>query len=168
MPNVLPTKPLDETNLSIQKDMRLLKPVQGASAWETGRRYLIAPAVLAACPMQTVNRVSSAPMLSPSEASQDDVDLFRAISFGDCLMTYIGDKHHLSLGKWSSCQLVLRQNYLMEFAVDASLSSLPRGFINLQHSQAYPHAVFPDALELDFYASPCARTDRRIVSIRRT
>lgn len=79
-------------------------------------------------------------------------------------MTYVGEKHHLSLGKWSSCQLVLRQNYLMEFEGKASLAGLPRGSIHLQHATAYAHSIFPDSLELDFYASPCARSDRRVVS----
>jgi serine/threonine protein kinase len=36
----------------------------------------------------------------------------------------------------------------------------------LQHAVAYPHQDFADALELNFYASPCAKADQRVLMIR--
>jgi hypothetical protein len=42
---------------------------------------------------------------------------------------------------------------------------LPRGFAHLQFAVAYPNEDFADALELQFYASPCAKADQRVVSV---
>jgi hypothetical protein len=38
--------------------MRLLKPIEGTDSWEQGRRYLIAPAALAACLLTVINKLS--------------------------------------------------------------------------------------------------------------
>lgn len=163
-----PLETVDEHNISIHKSMRLLKPVQGVESWETGRRYLIAPAALAACPLTAVNRLSGGLLHTAKETAESQIPLpFGVIDLGECLMTYIGDTHHLSLGQWSSCRLVLRQNYLLEFEVSAPISGLPRGYVHLQHARASSHPDFQNALVLDFYASPCAKADRRTVSTGR-
>jgi hypothetical protein len=36
-------------NATIAKSMHILRPIQGVESWQTSRRYLIAPAALAAC-----------------------------------------------------------------------------------------------------------------------
>lgn len=161
----LPLETVDEQNISIHKSMRILKPIHGTESWETGRRYLIAPAALAACPLPVVNRLSGGLVQSAMEAAESNFpQVFGTIDLGECLMTYIGDTHHLSLGQWSSCRLVLRQNYLLEFETSAPTTGPPRGYIHLQHARASKHVDFQNALELDFYASPCAKADRRTVS----
>ena len=156
---------VDENDISIKSSMRLLKPIQGTDSWEKGRRYLIAPAAMAACPLAVVNRFSGCPPQEMPQAVRSFHDVeFGIMELGNCLMTYVGEKHHLSLGKWSSCRLVLRQNYLFEYSSDVPTSGVPRGYANLQYAKAIPHTDFQDSFELDFYASPCAKADRRIVS----
>ena len=161
---------MDELNISVHRSLRLLKPIESTDTWQTGRRYLICPAVLAACPLSVVKTLSGSQRpLTAQEAASDkcgeiDVSCFRTIDLGDALTTYVGENHHLSLGKWSSCRLVLRQNYLLEYDSTASIQGLPRGFAHLEHAVAYPHDDFPDALELQFFASPCAKSDKRVVS----
>jgi hypothetical protein len=120
----LPLETVDEQNISIHKSMRLLKPIEGTDSWEQGRRYLIAPAALAACPLTVINKLSGGFVQSAAQAATAGTSrntnakkraFFGTIELGEALITYVGDKHHLSLGKWSSCRLVLRQNYLMEY-----------------------------------------------------
>jgi len=143
--------------------MRLLKAVTGTESWEPGRRYLIAPAALAACPLSVVSRLSGGPARTAKEAAEETPwSPFGSIVLGDCLMTYTGETHHLSLGQYSQCKLVLRQNYLLEFDISSSMNSIPRGYIHLQHSEAHI-SHFQNYLELDFYASPCAKADKRKV-----
>jgi hypothetical protein len=161
-----PLETVDENNISIHKSMRMLKPVTGTESWETGRRYLIAPAALAACPLSVVNRLSGSLVQSAKEAFESTTPQpFGSIHLGDCLMTYVGETHHLSLGQWSACKLVLRQNYLLEFDTSSPITGIPRGYVHLQHAQAHIHSDFQNSLELDFYASPCAKADRRTVCI---
>ena len=162
----LPLETVDEQNISIHKAKRVLKPIQGTASWEPGRRYLIAPAALAACPLPVINRLSGGFIQSAREAAESsNPNFFGTIDLGECLMTYTGDTHHLSLGQWSSCRLVLRQNYLMEFDASAPITGPPRGYIHLEHARASMHVDFQNALELQVYASPCAKADRRTVSI---
>lgn len=163
-----PLDTVDENTISIEKGKRMLKPVNGTETWESGRRYLIAPAVLSACPLQIVNsRLRGGPVQTAQEAiNATSPEVFGSVDLGECLITYIGEQQHLSLGKWSECRLVLRQNYLLEYDTGSSTSAMPRGYVHLQYAKASPHVVFQDALELDFYASPCARADRRLLMIR--
>lgn len=175
----LPLDTLDELKYkSTRKNyskgrIRLLKPILGAESWMPGRRYLIAPAVLASCPLSTINSLSdsSSAKSATEAAAAASISDFTPIAsgmvvLGEAHMTYVGDKYHLTNGEWSSCKLVLRQNYLFEYDLESPLSSLPRGLAHLRHAVAYPHKDFQDALELRFYASPCAKVDHRIVIIR--
>lgn len=162
--------PLDTFSDQNQKNKgsRLLKPIQSADSWAQGRRYLIAPAALAACPLSTIESLTGFSTQSAAEAamSVDPPKASGVIDLGDAFMTYVGDKYHLTCGKWSSCRLVLRQNYLFEYDLSAPLNSLPRGIAHLQHAVAQTQQDFQDALELHFYASPCAKTDHRVLLIR--
>ncbi|KAL3907156.1 MAG: hypothetical protein SGILL_008985, partial [Bacillariaceae sp.] len=158
---------VDEADISIHAGMRLLKPIQGTDSWQTGRRYLIAPAAISACPLPSINKLSGSLVQSATEAcASDQARKTGTINLGEAIMTYIGEKHHLSLGKWSSCRLALRQNYLFEYETSTPINGLPRGYIHLQYALAYAHVDFPDALQLEFYASPCAKSDHRTLQIK--
>jgi len=150
------------------EDSRLLKPIQSADSWAQGRRYLIAPAALAACPLSTIKNLTGSCTQSATEAamSTGPPKASGGIVLGDALMTYVGDKYHITCGRWSSCKLVLRQNYLFEYDLSAPLNSLPRGIAHLKHAVAHSQENFEDALELHFYASPCAKADQRVLLIR--
>jgi len=163
----LPQNAFIEEN-AVQKSSRLLKPVQSAESWVQGRRYLIAPAALAACPLSTIQSLTGLPTQSVTAAatSMDPSKASGAIELGDAFMTYVGDKYHLTFGKWSSCRLVLRQNYLFEYDLSAPLTNLPRGIAHLAYATAHAQQDFQDALELHFYASPCAKVDHRTLLIR--
>lgn len=160
-----PLEPFDEQNIKIERGKRLLKPVQGVDKWQTGRRYLIAPAALSYCSLAVINKLSGDVVVSAEKAAlSTSPHRFGTVDLGDVLMTYVGNKHHLSMGKWSSCHLVLRQNYLLEFDNDIPITGLPRGFAHLEYASAYPSKDFPDSLELHFFASPCAKADPHVVS----
>ncbi|KAG7347478.1 Ser/Thr protein kinase [Nitzschia inconspicua] len=162
-----PLETVEEQDISIHTGMRLLKPVQGTETWQSGRRYLIAPAVMSACPLPAIKKLSGSLIQSASEAATSGrSQAFGTVDLGEALMTYVGDKHHLSLGKWSSCRLVLRQNYLLEFETSTPINGLPRGHMHLQYAVAYAHADFQDVLELQFYGSPCAKSDHRTLRIQ--
>jgi hypothetical protein len=149
--------------------MRLLKPIEATETWQQGRRYLIAPAALAGCPLTVVSSMSGTKILSATQAVHSPTSRgFGIIDLGEALITYVGEKHHLSSGKWSSCRLVIKQNFLLEYDTDTPIQGLPRGFAHLQFAVAYPHGDFADALELQFYASPCAKADQRVVSTTTT
>lgn len=160
--------PLDTDKNPIHNGARLLKPIQSADSWVQGRRYLIAPAALAACPLSTIKSLTGLRSQTAMEASTsvDPPNASGVIELGNAFMTYVGDKYHLTCGKWSSCKLVLRQNYLFEYDLSAPLNSLPRGIAHLQHAVAYTQQDFQDAIELHFYASPCAKVDHRVLLIR--
>lgn len=152
----------------LHTNTRLLKPIQSADLWKQGRRYLIAPAALATCPLSTIKSLTGTSVDSVREAalSAEPPKASGAIELGDAFMTYVGDKYHLTCGKWSSCRLVLRQNYLFEYDLGAPLDGPPRGIAHLQHAIAYSHPDFEDAIELHFYASPCAKVDLRVLLVR--
>eukprot|EP00980_Cylindrotheca_fusiformis_P011748 scaffold2794_cov100-Cylindrotheca_fusiformis.AAC.6 len=161
----LQLQPVDEQSLLIQNNLRLLKPVQGCDSWQNGRRYLIGAAAMATCPVAVVDKLAGTIQRTAEEAVSSPV-CFGTINLGEALITYVGERHQLSLGKWSSCALTLRQNYLLEYGTEAAPSSLPRGFAHLQHAVAYASPEFPDSLELHFFASPCAKADPRVLMIR--
>jgi len=160
--------PLDTGLMQKPKDSRLLKPIQSAETWAQGRRYLIAPAAMAACPLTTIKNLTGSSTQTATKAAEAENSLkcWGSIELGETSMTYVGDKYHLTFGKWSSCRLLLRQNYLFEYDVSSPSDSLPRGIAHLDHAVARPHKDFDDALELHFYASPCAKADHRVLLIR--
>jgi len=94
--------------------------------------------------------------------------LFGCIVLGKALLSYVIQEptQHQQQRWWSSCILILRQNYLLEYDQQTGdvLQGLPRGYAHLQYARSYPHADFVDALELEFFVSPCAKADKRVVS----
>lgn len=151
--------PTVDENLVTTKSFRVLKPVQGPESWDAGRRYLIAPAALSVCPLHVMSSLSG----KSSQFLQDYTETaFGTVELGTAVVKYVGNK---LAANWSTCKFLLKQNYLMEYDVNASVTASPRGFAHLQYSLCYPHPDFPDSLELEFYASPCARSDKRVVSV---
>lgn len=222
-----------EEHVTIHRTMRMLKPIQSPETWHEGRRYLIAPAALATCPLQVLSTISSpiaanltpgaavkewlqydaldetatetttantTPSSSPNETkttatnsssipkSNEWLAFCGSICLGEAAISYvIGDgttsnsassinnsnnantsssniasRKHLQLGKWTSCWLVLRQNYLLEFDVEQK-HGMPRGYAHLQYAVCYLHADFADSVVLEFFPSPCAQADKRVV-----
>jgi hypothetical protein len=95
--------------------------------------------------------------------------LFGCIVLGKALLSYVFQEpiQHHQQRWWSSSILVLRQNYLLEYDQQTGdvLQGLPRGYAHLQYSLSYAHPDFLDALELEFFVSPCAKADKRVVRI---
>jgi hypothetical protein len=136
----------------------MLREVRGPDKWETGRRYLIAPAALASIPNKVLSILSETNLILRDYTETP----FGTVYLGRATVTYEGVNRKVS--GWSSCTLVLRQNYLMEYDLDGDLHGRPRGFAHLQYARAYDHPDFADSLELEFYLSPCAKADQRVVS----
>ncbi|CAB9508138.1 MAP kinase-activated protein kinase 2 (Fragment) [Seminavis robusta] len=112
-------------------------------------------------PAGSQHSFSSPPELPP---------LFGCIVLGKALLSYVVQEpiQHQQQRWWSSCILILRQNYLLEYDEQTGdiLQGLPRGYAHLQHSSSYAHPDFLDALELEFFVSPCAKADKRVLTIR--
>ena len=142
---------------------RVLRPVVGTDKWLAGRRYLIGPAALATC-HESVADSLTADHASPTTAASDDTSRFGTIILGNCHMCYGGPERSVDDQIWSLAKLLLRQNYLLEFDVNGG--TVPRGYAHLQYAVAYPHAHFRDMMELHFFGSPCAKSDKRILLIR--
>mmetsp|Transcript_3069 Transcript_3069/g.6252 ORF Transcript_3069/g.6252 Transcript_3069/m.6252 type:complete len:798 (-) Transcript_3069:180-2573(-) len=142
---------------------RVLRPVVGTDKWQAGRRYLIGPAALATC-HESVAGSLAADHASPAVTATDDTSRFGTVVLGNCHMCYGGPERNADDQMWSSAKLVLRQNYILEFDVNGG--TVPRGYAHLQYAVAYPHAHFRDMMELHFYGSPCAKSDKRILLIR--
>lgn len=95
-------------NVTIHKTMRMLRPIQGANVWQTGRRYLIAPAVLASCSPKVISAfwhvkncqisdantnqdaASTLVFKSAAECAQTSTSSsgFGSIVLGECIMSY--------------------------------------------------------------------------------
>jgi serine/threonine protein kinase len=152
-------------NVAIRKEMRMLKPLQGIETWESGRRYHIAPAAILACPLAVLPKLMGLEQPWSSQQALKGNKVFGSIMLGECLLSYMGG-HYATCQRWSSCKLVLQQNFLLEYSLDSTSLHMPRGFAHLEHSCCYSHPVFNDALELNFYASPCSKADPRVLLIR--
>lgn len=161
--------------ISINPSNRILKQIVGVESWQTGRRYLIAPAVLAASPGDAISFMfgNSFQTLPQSIEQHGDVVLadtspFGMVVLGECLLTFVTNPSFFStVQQWSSAQLVLRQNYLLEYDVEADVrTSVPRGYAHLQFATTVLHDHFKDSLELHFFGSPCAKDDARVLMIR--
>ena len=155
-----------QESVSIKTDHRILKPIHGVDHWQPGRRYLIAPAALAACPMSVITTLWGNSSLSPVAELAPDAVPAGAILLGECLLSYATPSHQQESQFWSSAKLVLRQNYLLEYSTDASGRGIPRGYAHLVGAKCSLHPYFNDALQLTFFGSPCAQTDLRVLMIR--
>lgn len=148
-------------------NVRILKAVQSVDAWQPNRRYLIAPAALAASPLSVLTTLSGPTSLSAVQAAEQLDLCFGSIVLGRCLLASHGALEPQAIYQhWSDAVLVLRQNYLLEYAPDSGIKGVPRGYAHLQYAECELHGDFADTIELRFYGSPCARGDKRILMIR--
>jgi serine/threonine protein kinase len=174
--NISPSLETVQESVAIRSG-RLLKPILGVDTWSLGRRYLIAPAALAACPLTVLTTLSGrAEDVLTAEQGASRLSAFGTIVLGEAVLSirYVdanANSHNVSkttktVQRWSSACLVLRQNYLLEYDNLAAVRGLPRGFCHLQHAKCHDHQDFSDALELIFFASPCAKADKHVLTIR--
>ncbi|GKY94283.1 hypothetical protein MPSEU_000394100 [Mayamaea pseudoterrestris] len=153
---------------------RILKPLVPVESWQSGRRYVIAPSVWAACPMGVMAALTRNSVV---RSARDVTSApFGTILLGQCLlrsMSTDGAAKNVLLDDepWTPALLVLRQNYLLEYGTSDPLGGMPRGYAHLQHATCCDNTDTGDTetrriLELDFYGSPCAKSDRRRLLIR--
>jgi hypothetical protein len=146
--------PVVNEDVVMNRLIHVLKPFKGPESWEEGHRYFfIAPAALSLCPLQVLSQLHAVKEQDYTES------VFGSIELGTATVKYVGPKYH----DWSTCNFLSKQNYLMEYE-SGGMTGTPRGVAHLQFAKCYPHDDFSDALELEFYASPCARANKRVVS----
>lgn len=170
-------------NIEITNE-RMLSSFVGVEQWKPDRRYLIGPAAFVACPMDTScpfffgnsHDGGSQSYLSSQEAATSG-NHFRSVLLGQCLLSY-ALTNSMTARTWSRASLILVKNYLLEYDVDCTASygtgadsldipeARPRGYVHMEGAVARPHADFADAVELDFFGSPCLKTDVRRIIIR--
>lgn len=169
---------------------RVLNPIKGSQTWQSGRRYLMAPAVLASCPIQILKVLSgdggSGQLLNPQDPHRGGDAVLDTTSslpspslrssrttsspFGTCILgnataTYVGNNRPTGeAAGWCTSTFVLRQNYLLEYADMINIHGLPRGFAHLEQAKCSPHSNFSDTLQLEFYDSPCSKSNEKTVS----
>jgi len=151
-------EPLSEEYLRLNS-RTLLKAILGPETWKEKRRYLIIPAILATCPLGVMSTLSGTKEIQDFNSAP-----FGILKLGAATMTFVVGQRRLDNSGWSACSLELRQNYLLEY--DRDSAGIPRGFAHLQYAKASPHTDFLNALELEFYVSPCVRADKRKLLIR--
>lgn len=189
-----------ESPVLIRSHVRTLKPVQSVDAWQPGRRYLIAPAALAACPVAVLSTLAPGPSRTATQVYEQyrpqngtigdppgkeasSRAAYGTIVLGKCLMASTpghpggpqskGAATAAAPHMWSESVLVLKQNYLLEYPVthdhgDAAPRGVPRGLIHLPHAVCRRHgeAAFRRSLHLEFYGSPCAKSDPRVLHLQ--
>jgi hypothetical protein len=68
------------------------------------------------------------------------------------------------LGVWSTSVFVLRQNFLLEYEEGDNLAGRPRGFAHLDNAIATSDENSTNALQLEYYLSPCLKDKSKTVS----
>jgi hypothetical protein len=97
---------------------------------------LIAPAALSSSPFQVLSQIHAVEEQDYTESALDSIEM------GTATAKYVGPKYH----DWSTCNFLLKQNYLMEYE-SGSMTGTPRGVAHLQFAKCYPHDDFSDAIE---------------------
>mmetsp|Transcript_16892 Transcript_16892/g.23813 ORF Transcript_16892/g.23813 Transcript_16892/m.23813 type:complete len:943 (-) Transcript_16892:73-2901(-) len=156
----LPLPPVAEDVVPL-RSVRVLKQIMEPINWQSGKRYLIAPAILASCPIQILT------ILSGSNENQCSA-AFGKLLLGNATVAFVGrNRPSPKEGYgWCRCALVLRQNYLLEYDDETMTNGLPRGFAHLESAVCKPHSDFSNAFELEFYDSPCTKTEKRVLMVR--
>jgi len=145
----------------------MLKPISGTETWLKDRRYLIGPAVIAVCPTSVLSCLplgggrgvgasfgTSGGLAALESMTTDEIHPYRRVTIGKALVSSIRNDGELSHSV--SAVLVLRQNYLFEYAEGVGLNERPGAFAHLQNSLSYPHDTSETELFLEYYESPCA------------
>lgn len=139
----------------------VLKPISGTETWLKDRRYLIGPAIIAVCPTSVLSslplgggRGVSGGLAALESTATEDIHPYRRVTIGKALVSSIRSDGEFSHS--ASVVLVLRQNYLFEYAEGVGLNERPGAFAHLQNSLSYPHDTSETELFLEYYESPCA------------
>jgi len=157
---------MSREDVEIVHKERVLQPVVGCDQWKSGRRYLIGPAALVACPFSIRNQVWQSKAVPAREAVCKVASRFQDIVLGDCLLSVSPTIVHGPVHSWSSARLVLRQNYLLEYDSGCEEIGFPRGYAHLESSTCVVHSYFADTIELRYFTTPCTRSDPKVLSIR--
>ena len=144
-----------------------LKPISGTETWLKDRRYLIGPAVIAVCPTSILSSLplgvgggigvgigTSSGLAALESTTTEEIHPYRRVTVGKAFVSSIRNDGEMSYS--ASVVLVLRQNYLFEYAEGVGLNERPGGFAHLQNSLSYPHDTSETELFLEYYESPCA------------
>lgn len=166
-----PLKSLDDWQVG--RSRRVLRDFCGSETWQTGRRYTIGQAALAACPPWV--RQSLWEQCVPLDDASTD-PFHQPILLGSCFLSQVRGPAELASNEWSLASLVLYNNYLLEFSPETITSASkkndngmlisPRGYALLVGGSCKLHAFLSDVLELHFFGSPCVTADARVVFIR--
>jgi serine/threonine protein kinase len=142
----------------------VLKALTRVEQWLPGRRYLMAPAVLGACPnvWTCTNDNSSVQHLGTCLLANQNKNS-NSISSSNNNNNDDNEQQHQ---QWSTAVLVVHHNYLLEYSNSDSDNTVIRGYAHLAYSTSHAHPTDPHVLTLAFYGSPCARADARSVCIR--
>mmetsp|Transcript_4588 Transcript_4588/g.6972 ORF Transcript_4588/g.6972 Transcript_4588/m.6972 type:complete len:940 (+) Transcript_4588:476-3295(+) len=142
------------------RNVRVLKQIMDPVNWQAGRRYLIAPAIMSSCPIQILTTLSGSNQNQCSAA-------FGKILLGNATVAFVGRNRSSKEGYgWCTCALALQQNYLLEYEDETMTNGIPRGFAHLESAVCKPHSDFNNAFELEFYDSPCIKTEKKVLMIR--
>lgn len=155
---------LDQLDFASATENRVLKPILGVETWQNARRYLMGPAIIADCPVP----LWANQLVDAVEASTDGSAVYKTILLGACFICDLSKVNdHLPKEQWSAAELILYQNYLLEFSKteERTCGSPPRGYMHLQYAIAEPHALFDNAFQVRCYGSPCAKSDARVILI---
>jgi Protein kinase domain len=185
--------PVDSSHLAVgRKNVRVLKPIQSVDVWQPNRRYLIAPAALAACPLHVLPTLSPGPSKTAVQVHNQNLQKgqfcspFGTVVLGRCWMASTPRTLALPSGgrsavptppaglttAWSEGVLVLKQNYLLEYGPEEyHPRASPRGYAHLQFATCKDQDDDKDefrhhVIRLEFYGSPCAKSDPRTLHIQ--
>jgi hypothetical protein len=129
----------------VKPPLILLTPVEGPDAWIENRRYLMAPAIMAICPIHIYSLFQG----TRSESDGGTNRMFEKLELGIAEAAQIVAKGLLKEEyEWSSRYFVLHQNYLLEYdTIDRNCR--PRGFAFLQNASIRRFEA--DKLRFDYY-----------------
>ena len=152
-------KEVDSLTAVAEESLPFLTPIEGPDQWESNRRYLMAPAIMAICPSNVYSLFQD----TRKDASQDNRDaIFHSKNLGVAQVSQIKpsglvkEEYH-----WSSRHFVLHQNYLLEHDKP---SERPKGFAFLQNCSIRKVEETNTLLRFDYYQPE--RSSRKSVSTR--
>ena len=113
-----------------------LKPISGTETWLKDRRYLIGPAVIAVCPTSILSSLplgvgggigvgigTSSGLAALESTTTEEIHPYRRVTVGKAFVSSIRNDGEMSYS--ASVVLVLRQNYLFEYAEGVGLNERP-------------------------------------------
>mmetsp|Transcript_17960 Transcript_17960/g.20447 ORF Transcript_17960/g.20447 Transcript_17960/m.20447 type:complete len:911 (+) Transcript_17960:197-2929(+) len=132
----------------------ILSPIKGVETWSQKQKYPMAPAIIAMCRSEVFS--------NHVEHQNDDKNipsleskLFGSILMGSAFVASLPsllDRTGVTMENcnWQRGCFVLRQNYLLEYESEGSLSLRPRGYAFLQGAVVRSHHVFEHTIQVDY------------------